>query len=113
MLINSAINGIGACYVALVPFGAGSGTIYLVDNAGEAGGPYAGGMVLPGTDTISNGQCTISGAGSSVAGSGNTLTLKLAITFNHSFAGNQVLYLSAGAGAANSDWQAVGTVAVP
>jgi len=109
VLINSAINGIGACFVAFIP---GSGSLFLVDNAGDAGGPYAG-MQLPGSGAVSNGQCSIAGAGSSVAMSGNTLTLTVEITFSGSFAGNRVFYLAARSSTLNSGWQAVGTAAVP
>jgi hypothetical protein len=111
VLINNAINGISACYLAFVPAGAGSGALYLVDNAGNAGGPFAG-MTLPGSGSISNGQCTISGAGSSVSGTGNILTLNLAVTFSSGFAGNKVVYLAARNGTQNSGWQAVGSAAI-
>jgi len=109
VLINTAINGAGACYVAFAPAGAGTGTVYLVDNAGDAGGPYTG-MVLPSAGTVSNGQCSIAGAGSAVAASGNTLVLTLAIAFADSFGGNRVVYLAARSNSQNSGWQAVGTV---
>jgi len=114
VLINNVLDGRHACYVALVPSGATSGSLYLVDDAGEAGGPFQG-MVLPsGSGSIGNGQCSISGAGSSVSGSGNNLTLTLAVTFNSSFAGNKLFYLAARDQAANnSGWQAMGTWAVP
>jgi len=85
----------------------------LVDDAGDAGGPYSG-MVLPGSGNVSNDQCLIGGNGSSVSASGNTLTLTLAIIFTPSFAGNQVFFLAArNNNGQNSNWQAVGTVAVP
>jgi len=109
VLINSAIDGRYGCYVAFAP---ASGSVFLVDDAGDAGGPYSG-MVLPGSGSVSNSQCTISAAGSSFAGGGNTLTLMLAVSFNQSFAGNQVLYLAARSNTLNSGWQAVGSVAVP
>jgi len=113
VLINSALDGRHACYVAFVPSGASGGSVYLVDDAGDAGGPYSG-MVLPGSGSVSNSQCMISGIGSSVNGSGNTLTLTLAITFTQSFAGNQVFFLSArNNNGQNSNWQSLGTVAVP
>jgi hypothetical protein len=111
VLINNAIDGRNACYVAFVPAGAGGGAVYLVDNAGDAGGPYAG-MVLPGTGSVSNSQCAIAGATSSASASGNTLALTLAITFSHGFTGNRVFYLAARSGTQNSGWQAVGTVGV-
>ncbi len=109
VLINNFLDGIGACYIAYVP---SINTVVLVDNAGDAGGPYAGAFV-PGSGTASNSQCTINGATSSVSGSGDTLTLTLDITFNHSFAGERVIYAAAGSSTANSGWLAVGTQTVP
>jgi len=106
-LINSAIDGRHACYVAFVP---STSSLLLVDDAGDAGGPYFG-MVLPGSGSVSNSQCSIS-AGSFTA-SGATLTLTLTITFTQGFAGNQVLYLAARSNTLNSNWQAVGSVSVP
>ncbi|HYW48037.1 MAG TPA: hypothetical protein VE959_34555 [Bryobacteraceae bacterium] len=111
-LVNNVLDGRQACYVAFVPSGANSGSVYLVDNAGDAGGPYSG-MVLPGSGSVSNGQCSITGAGSLVAGSGNTLTLTLPITFTPAFAGNKVVYLSAQDASSNTGWQALGTWTVP
>jgi len=113
VLINNALDGRRACYLAFVPSGANTGSVFLVDDAGDAGGPYQG-LVLPGGGSISNGQCTINGASSSVSGSGNNLTLTLALTFNGSFTGNKIFYLSAqDKSANNSGWQALGTWSVP
>lgn len=112
VLINSAINGVGACYVAFVPSAAGSGTVYLVNNEGDAGGPYAA-MTLPGSRTVSNSQCSIAGAASSVSAGGVTLTLTLSLTFSPSFTGNQIFYLAARSDTQSSNWQAVGWVALP
>jgi hypothetical protein len=113
ILINYAIDGRSACYVAIVPSAANAASVYLVDDGGNAGGPYQG-MVLPGSGTVQNSQCSISGTGSSISGSGNTLTVTLAITFKSAFAGNRILYTAAReAAGANSGWQALGTVAVP
>jgi hypothetical protein len=111
VLINSAVDGGRACYVAFVPTSSTSGSLFLVDDGGNAGGPYAG-MVVPGTGSVSNSQCTISGAGSSVTASGNNSSLTLAIAFTQAFAGNQVFYLAARSATQNSGWQAVGTVGV-
>jgi len=113
VLINNAINGIAACYVAFVPSGASTGSLFLVDDAGNAGGPYVG-MTLPGSGTIQNSQCSIDGTGSSVSGSGNTLLLTLAITFKAPFAGNKVIYVAAQDNTpSNSGWQALGVWQVP
>ncbi|HXR39793.1 MAG TPA: hypothetical protein VN776_11895, partial [Terracidiphilus sp.] len=83
-----------------------------VDNTGDAGGPYAG-MILPTSNVVSNGQCSISGNGSSVSANGNTLTVTLAVSFSPSFAGNQIVYSAARSNALNTGWQSVGTVTVP
>jgi len=115
VLINSAINGVKACYVAFVASGASSGTVYLVDDAGDSGGSFAGpyaAMLLPGSSTVNNRQCTINGSGSTVAASGNTLTLTLSILFSQTFAGDQVVYAAARSNTQNSGWQAVGTISV-
>ena len=94
MLINSALDGRHACIIAFVPSGAAGGSVFLVDDAGDAAGPYSG-MVLPGSGTVQNSQCSVSGTGSMVQGSGNTLTLTLVVTFSASFAGNRIFYLLA------------------
>jgi hypothetical protein len=111
VLINRFLNGHHACYIAYsVPYE----TLYLVDDAGDAGGPFAGTMVLPGTGSVSNSQCTVNGAGSSAVGSGTTLTLTLNIDFSSSFDGNKVIYTAArDTGTGNSGWQALGTWGVP
>jgi hypothetical protein len=111
VLINNFIDGRHACYLAIVP---SSSAVYLVDDAGDAGGPFAGGLTLPGSSTIQNSQCTISGAGSSISGSGNNLTVTLVVSFNSAFAGNRIIYMAAReAAGANSGWQAMGTAGVP
>ena len=112
ILINTAIDGRHACYVAYVPSSATTGSVFLVDDAGDAGGPYQG-LALPGSGTVSNGQCTINGVGSPVTASGNTLSLTLATTFSAGFAGNQLFFLAARSNTLNSGWQAMGTVQVP
>jgi hypothetical protein len=112
-LINDFLDGIGACYIAFVPSGPSAGTVCLVDDAGDAAGPFAGSVFLPGSGTASNSQCTIHGATSSVSGSSSTLTLRLNITFAPTFAGNRVIYGAARSNSANSGWLAVGTIGVP
>jgi uncharacterized repeat protein (TIGR01451 family) len=114
VLINNYLDGIQACYIALVPSGANAGTLYLVDDGGDAGGPFAGYMALPGTGSVSNSQCTVNGTGSSVVGSGTTITLTLNISFSVSFTGNRIFYTAArDTGTGNSGWQALSTWQVP
>ena len=112
ILINNALDGRNACYLAFVPSGSSSGSVYLVNDAGNAGGPF-GILALPGAGTVQNSQCTVTGSGSLVTGSVNTLTLTLTITFSPTFVGNRVFYLAARQGSLNSNWQAVGSVTVP
>jgi hypothetical protein len=110
VLINDSLDGIQGCYVAFAPTSATSGYLYLVDDAGDGG--YASGspISLPSNGTMQNGQCTISGTGSAVSANGKTLTLRLAITFSSSFAGNRVFYVAArNNSTGNSGWQALGT----
>jgi len=117
VLINSAIDGRQACYLAYSLTSSGTvGVLYLVDDQGDAGGPYAGSMALNpgqnGSGTIQNSQCAVNGAGSSAVGNGNTLTLTLNLIFTiaGTFGGNEVVYLGArDLEQDNSGWQALGT----
>ena len=108
LLVNNFIDGRQACYLAYV---GSSNSLDLVDDGGHAQGPYAGSMVLNGSGTIQNSQCSVNGAGSSAVLAGNTLTLTLNITFKSTFAGDRILYVAGrdGSGGNNTDWQAVGT----
>src|SRR6202041_1986223 len=90
ILIGSYLDAIGACYVALVPSSATSGYVYLIDDAGDGGYVSGTPMLLPSGGSLSNSQCTVDASGSSVSGSGDTLSLTLNITFAPAFAGNKV-----------------------
>jgi hypothetical protein len=110
VLINRFIDGRQACYLA---YAVSANTLYLVDDQGDAGGPFAGGMVLNGgPGSIQNSHCTVSGAGSSAVQSGNALTLTLNVTFNAGFPGNRVIWVAARdrADGNNTDWQSMATV---
>jgi hypothetical protein len=118
ILINSVLDGIGACYVAYVPTGPSTGYVYLVDDAGDGGYTQGSPMALPSANTLYNNQCNVDLQYSSASASGNTLTLNLQIYFNtvgpNIFKGNQIFYLAARNGSTgNSGWQAVGSVTVP
>jgi uncharacterized repeat protein (TIGR01451 family) len=108
VLINDFVDGRHACYLA---YAAATNTLYLVNDAGDAGGPFAGSMALNGSGSIRNSQCQVSGAGSSAAFSGNGLTLTLNLSFTAAFKGNRILYVAGRdrAEGNNTDWQAVGT----
>jgi hypothetical protein len=64
--------------------------------------------------TLQNSQCSLSLAGSSVAASGSTLTVNLAVTFKSAFAGAKNIYMYAtNTGSANSGWRDRGDWTVP
>jgi hypothetical protein len=113
ILINNVLDGRQACYIAVQPTGANAANVMLVDDAGDAGGPYRT-LQIPGTGSVSNSQCAVQAAGSSVTGLGTQLTLNLTIGFGSGFAGYKVFYLSAAdKSGANSGWQPMGTWGVP
>lgn len=110
VLINRALDGGNACYIAYV---ATAGLLFLVPDAGPDAG-LLGPLVLGTASTVANNQCTISGTGSSATTDGNTLTLVLNITFHNAFAGNRVVYLAArNLAGENSGWSTMGFHAVP
>ncbi len=111
VLVNDWLDGRQACYVAYVP---GLNAVFLVDDAGNAGGPFAGGVVMGTAGVASNSQCTVYGEGSWVESSGTTLRLGLSVEFRSSFQGNRVVYAAARDQVGNnSGWQAVGRRTVP
>lgn len=113
IIVNSALDARRACYLAYVPASTTTGTLLLVNDAGDAGGTLAS-MPIPSTGSISNGQCTISGAGSASSGSGSTLTLALNMTFTAAFGGNQIVFLAARDKVSNnSGWRTKGSWSVP
>jgi len=112
VLINQYLNGANACYMAIIPSSKNSGTLLLVDNAGDAGGPFTT-VSLPGSGTMQNSQCTVSGTGSSISGSGDTLQISLNITFTTAFAGGRTIYAASQNGIGNAGWQALATWSVP
>jgi hypothetical protein len=100
-LINSTLNGSGACWVQVGPNG-----IYLYDDDST---PVVLGPIMAG-GTYSNKQCTLNGTGSGVSTSGNNLTLTLSITFKGAFSGLKNIYALANDVYGNSTgWQTVGT----
>jgi hypothetical protein len=108
-LINSAVDGRGACYIAYYRPG---NLLFLAPDSGEDS--QANGMVLGSNNTISNSQCTVAGRGASAQMSGISLSVTLPIAFKPAFAGFKVVWL----GAATVDnrvvsWQAFGAEALP
>ena len=109
-LINSALDGAGACYTAY--YRPGNQLILLPDNGD---GAQATSMVLDGSNaSVSNSQCTISAAGSTATQNGNQLKLTLNTAFKPAFAGRKGVWLGvASITGQSSNWQALGAWQVP
>jgi M6 family metalloprotease-like protein len=108
VLINSSLDGRNSCYFAYVR---SANTLYLMNDAGSDLLP---GLVLNGTGSTANTQCSATGAGSSATVSGTTLTLVLRVTFSSAYAGNRVVYAAGrDVASANSGWQALGVWQAP
>jgi len=107
VLINSSLNGNQSCYLA---YSNPLTTLYLMS---DSGGGLLPGMPLNGSGFISNSQCAIDGAGSSVTSSGSSLTLNLSVSFSSSYLGDAIVYVAArDAAGHNSGWQPMGTWSV-
>ena len=103
--INSSESPVNACYVYYQPQ---TNLLYLSNNAGTAW--LTPGLTPGGVSTTSNSQCTLNAASSSVATSGNDLTLNVALAFSRAFLGTQNVYLyAAGLSGRNSGWVKEGT----
>jgi sugar lactone lactonase YvrE len=110
VLINDALDGGNACYIA---YSHPLGVLYLVNDRGPDDG-LSPALVLGGTGTVANRQCSVSAAGSSATGSGNVLTLTLRLGFSASFSGNKVVYLAArDRNNGNSGWRTMGVSKIP
>ena len=103
ILFNTSVSGTGACWVEYNPI---SELFFLQGNSTG---------VTPGSSgSVSNSQCKLSGTGSSFITSGNTATMKVALTFSTSAYTNIYLY-AADKDGKNSGWVQEGTwgVALP
>ncbi|HYW43244.1 MAG TPA: hypothetical protein VE959_10345, partial [Bryobacteraceae bacterium] len=109
VLVNDYLNGNHACYIAYSQPG---NALYLVNDAGTGLLPA---IVLNGAGTLSNSQCTITGAGSSATGSGSSLALTLNTSFADSFSGSRIFYLAVRDvnEANNTGWQSLVAWIVP
>jgi len=85
--LNSAGDGVGTCSVKYNP---ASRSVSLLNDAGTT---WVSATI--GSGTLSNSQCTVNLASSSVTTSGTNLTLTLAITFTQSFNGGKRTYMGA------------------
>ncbi|HYW47208.1 MAG TPA: hypothetical protein VE959_30355 [Bryobacteraceae bacterium] len=108
ILINNFLDSRNACYLA---YSRPLNVLYLVNDAGTGLLP---GLAPGGAGAVTNSQCGVNAAGSSVTGSGNIMTLTLNLSFALGFAGNKVTWLAArDVAQTNSGWQAMGVWQVP
>ena len=95
--IASSLTPATACYLY---YGALGNAIYLANNAGTFQTPLTVGTA----GTASNSQCSLNAGASSVMASGNTLTLRLALSFQAAFAGNKNVYMTVTDGSQTASW---------
>jgi hypothetical protein len=86
-VFGPAASGSNSCFVLYYP---ATDFLYLLTNAGKATS-----KITPGSGTLSNSQCTISGSGISVVRSGDNLTLNLAVTASSTYTGKQSIFMYA------------------
>jgi hypothetical protein len=85
-LFNTSSSNVSACNISVDPV---HSTFSLANNAGSS---FSTPLNLGSSGTLTNSQCTVSGVGSGVTPSGNTLTLTLAVSFEAAFNGAQDIY---------------------
>jgi hypothetical protein len=102
-LINSTLSGSAACDLTIDPV---HGYVWLLNDGATA---WLGPVTPGAAGTVQNSQCTVSGPGSSLSRSGNTLTANIALTFQPGFTGAKTVYSNAiAAGGLSSGWLALG-----
>jgi hypothetical protein len=85
---NSSSGSANTCYVFYLP---SNKALHLKNDAGTG----STSITIPGSGTLSNSQCTVSGSGSSVVKSGNNLTLNLAVTASSTYTGVHSIFMEA------------------
>jgi streptogramin lyase len=98
VLMNNSVNLNGGCAVVYWP---STNKLFLYNDAGTA---LSTGLIPGSSGTVSNTQCTLAAAGSSVATSGNNLTLTITLTSSGTFVGSKNVYLNANGRASSSGW---------
>jgi len=102
VIVNSTVANAYGCYFVYFQ---GSQLLYLANDASNA---WAGSATPGKSGTLQNSQCSINAAASSVSGSGNNLTLNVALSFQTAFSGTKNIYMDAYDGA-DSGWQPEGS----
>jgi hypothetical protein len=101
-LMYTSISAANSCYVLYNP---SSGLMTLENNAGNG----SQGTLTPGSGSVANNQCTLTGSGTTVTTSGNNMTITFALSFSGTFTGSQNVYLLAGDNTASTGWVQKGT----
>jgi len=108
ILVNSAVNGANACYLAYP----GGTELYLLNDTGSALQP--GSITLTGsiTSPLGNSQCTV--ISGTVATSSNEIVLTVNVSFASTFNGNKFVYSGmTDSTGNNTGWQPVGVMYFP
>jgi YVTN family beta-propeller protein len=88
VIFDSAVTPFNTCFLVYYP---SNNTLYLYNNNAATGTTW----IKPGSGTLSNSQCTITGSGTSVVKSGNNLTLNLEVTASSTYTGTQNIFVKA------------------
>ena len=108
MLIDATLNWSGSCYTSYVR---SSNALFLLSDSGTF---WLGPVTPGGTGSLANSQCTLSAGASSVSGSGNNLSVNLALTFASAFSGGKNVFMNAeDAVGLWSNWQQRGAWTLP
>jgi hypothetical protein len=108
MALNATLTWPNACYTY---YDRTANALWLLNDAANL---WLGPVTPGAATTLQNSQCSMVGAGSSVSGSGNNLTVNVAMTFKAAFAGTKNIYLNAqDTGGLWSNWQQLGTWTAP
>ncbi len=97
MIVGTSAGGVNSCYLY---YARATNAIYLANDAGSA---WLAPAVLGTAATIQNTQCSIAVGSSTSSGSGNNLTLNLALTFKSTYTGAKTTYMQVYDGQ-NSGW---------
>jgi hypothetical protein len=105
LLLNATATRLSGCNVN---YHSAENTIYLYNDTGST---VVGGVVVGSATQLSNSQCTLNGAGSSVSTSGNNLTLNVSLTFSGTLTGqkNAYVYVQGNDGLNNGGFAQEGT----
>jgi hypothetical protein len=86
-IFGSSVSAANTCSILYYP---ATNLLYLVSDAGTGST-----MITPGSGTLSNSQCGISGSGTTVVRSGDSLTLNVAVTAGATYTGVHSIFMNA------------------